>query len=124
MLFKNEGEVKKYYEGCTTDRDDTNPEPLKTFESKNEALKELKNYKTSISFRKLVEEIVNCYNNEYYDINDIWDDLEEQLRCLEKKGVKINPKYINYLVEKFTCGTLSTKKHKYHRFHNSGWFIC
>lgn len=77
-----------------------------------------------ISFRKLVEEIVNCYDNEYYDINDIWDDLENHLSWLEDKGVKINGKYINYLVEKFTCGTLFTKKRKYHRLYNGGWFVC
>lgn len=78
----------------------------------------------NVSFRKLVEEIVNCYNDEHCNINDIWVDLEEQLRVLENEGVKINGKYINYLVEKFTCGTLFTKKHSYHRFYDSGWFVC
>ena len=81
ILFKNECEVKKYCEGCTTDRDDTNPEPLKTFESKNEALKELKNYKTSVTDFKsyclveeyYVEEQIQNEDGEFVDGGDIWD---------------------------------------------------
>ena len=81
ILFKNECEVKKYYEGCTTDRGDTNPEPLKTFENKNEALKKLQNYKTSVTdFRNYylveeyyVEEEIQDEDGEFVDGGDILD---------------------------------------------------
>lgn len=81
ILFKNECEVKKYYEGCTTDRSDTNPEVVKTFDNKEEALEELKNYKTNINdFRSYylveeyyVEEQTQNEEGEFVDGGDIWD---------------------------------------------------
>lgn len=81
ILFKNEGEVKRYYEGCTTDRSDTNPEVIKSFDNKNEALKELKKYKTSVTDFKsyclveeyYVEEQIQNEEGEFVDGGDIWD---------------------------------------------------
>lgn len=81
ILFKNNAEVDNYYEGCTADRNDTNPEVIKTFDDKGEALEELKNYKTSVTdFRSYylveeyyVEEQEQDEDGEFVEGGDIWD---------------------------------------------------
>lgn len=81
ILFRNECEVKNYYEGCTVDRDDINPEVIKTFDNKDEALKELQNYNTSVTeFRNYylveeyyVEEQIQDEDGEFVDGGDIWE---------------------------------------------------
>ena len=81
ILFKNECEVKKYYEGCTTDRCDTNPEVIKTFDNKDEALEELKKYNTQVTdYRSYllveeyyVEEQEQDEDGEFVDGGDIWE---------------------------------------------------
>lgn len=81
ILFRNECEVKNYYEGCTTDRNDTTPEVIKTFDNKDEALEDLKNYKTSVTdFRSYylveeyyVEEQIQDEDGEFIDGGDIWE---------------------------------------------------
>ena len=81
ILFKNHAEVKKYYEGCTADKCDTNPEVIKTFNNKDEALEELKKYNTQVSdYRSYllveeyyVEEQEQDEDGEFIDGGDIWE---------------------------------------------------
>lgn len=81
ILFRNECEVKNYYEGCTAERNDTNPEVIKTFDNKDEALKELKNYKTSVTDfgsyylveEFYVEEQEQDEDGNFLDGGDIWE---------------------------------------------------
>ena len=52
VLFKNVDEVKsitKLYPGCTLDKVSIYPENIKAFGSKEEALEELKKYKTDVT---------------------------------------------------------------------------
>lgn len=48
VLYENTTEVKKVYEGCTVDERDIEPTEIKTFDSKDEALEELKKYDSSV----------------------------------------------------------------------------
>ena len=81
ILFRNECEVKEVYEGCTTDRCDTNPEVIKTFDDKDEALKELENYTTQVTdYRSYylveeyyVEEQEQDEDGNFLDGGDIWE---------------------------------------------------
>ena len=49
ILFKNESEVKKVYEGCTLDVRDYYPIEIRSFDNKDEALEELKEYESSVT---------------------------------------------------------------------------
>lgn len=67
ILFKNQAEVKKYYEGCTLEKRDIYPEVVKIFDNKDEALKELEKYITR----------VDTYNN-YYLVEEYYVEEQEQ----------------------------------------------
>lgn len=67
ILFKNQSEVKNYYEGCTLDKRDIYPEVVKAFDNKDEALKELEKYTTQVS----------DYNN-YYLVEEYYIEEQEQ----------------------------------------------
>ena len=60
ILFKNNGEVKKVYEGCTLEgKNEYYPERIKEFFIKEDAIKELSKYNTVVTDYKkyfLVEE--------------------------------------------------------------------
>jgi hypothetical protein len=77
-LFKNDIEINwrdkdKIVEGCTMEQGDCDPELIKSFDNKDEALKELKNYKTDI--RELSGNLGKYYEiTEYYIQENTYDE--------------------------------------------------
>ena len=77
-LMKNDIEINwrdkaKITEGCTLDQGDCDPELIKSFDNKDEALEELKNYKTDI--RELSGNLGKYYEiTEYYIQENYYDE--------------------------------------------------
>lgn len=81
ILFKNNGEVKKVYEGCTLEgKNEYYPERIKEFNNKEDAIKELSKYNTIVTdYRSYflveeyyIEELEEDNNGDFIG-GDIWD---------------------------------------------------
>lgn len=82
ILFKNNGEVKKVYEGCTLEgKNEYYPERIKEFNNKEDAIKELSKYDTSVTDYKryflveeyYIEELEEDNNGDFIGGGDVWD---------------------------------------------------
>ena len=77
-LMKNTIEINwkdkaKITEGCTLDQGDCDPELIKSFDNKDEALEELKNYKSDI--RELKGNLGTYFEvTEYYIVENTYDE--------------------------------------------------
>ena len=107
VLYENKAEVKKVYEGCTVDEYDIDATLIKSFDDKDEALEELKNYDSSVT----------DYNR-YYLVEEYYvEEQDEDGEIIESGNVwgfsKLPDKYSQFYINDKNESGYSYKKYTF-----------